>query len=383
MLIETQASKRIFWSFAFLVSMTCVYLVGFKWYQVLQEQGAYVDRIQDKNDLKRLLSQKDTVEFQNGQQPILIPTGFFIQSIKFVAASDVNVTGYIWQKYPVTSTTGITKGFIFPDEVDSSSTTLRHVYTDRGVQDAIEYELIGWYFDVTVRQSFDYRKYPLDFLSVWLRLWPEEFKQDDSLLFVPDFDSYADPNKVKFGLDQEIVQGEWEIDKTFFSYNNVPYDTDFGFFTKVTEETYKEFFINLGIKRKFLNAFVINLVPLFIVALLLFAQVMTVTSRGVLAERFDFSVQNAIATCSALFFVVLLAHIQVRQQFSSSGLVYIEYFYLIMYLVILFTALNAYLFALHDGAITHFITWNDNLIPKVAFWPSVLGMMAVITWMKL
>jgi len=65
--------------------------------------------------------------------------------------------------------------------------------------------------------------------------------------------------------------GEWEIDETFFSYHEVPYDTDFGLFANVEESTYKELFINLGVRRKFINAFIINLVPLFVVALLLFA----------------------------------------------------------------------------------------------------------------
>ena len=36
-------------------------------------------------------------------------------------------------------------------------------------------EVIGWYFDVTVRQAFDYSKYPLDTQDVWLRLWHKDF----------------------------------------------------------------------------------------------------------------------------------------------------------------------------------------------------------------
>ncbi|HEY5718259.1 MAG TPA: hypothetical protein VIS52_07150, partial [Motiliproteus sp.] len=265
----------------------------------------------------------------------------------------------------------------------SGSTTLREAYRQHGTQDGIDYELIGWYFDVTVRQSFDYGNYPLDFLTVWLRLWSQEMAEDERVMFVPDFAAYADSGKATFGLDQDIVQGEWLIDETFFSFNGIPYDTDFGFFTQVQETRYSEFFINIGMQRKFLNAFVINLVPLLIVALLLFAQLMTVTAREPLAGRFDFSAGSAIATCSALFFVVLLAHIQVRQQFASSGLVYIEYFYLVMYGIILFAALNAYLFARDQEERVHFITWRDNLLPKLAFWPTLLGAMALISWIQL
>ena len=32
-------------------------------------------------------------------QTIQIPTGIFIQSLKFISSSEVNITGYIWQRY--------------------------------------------------------------------------------------------------------------------------------------------------------------------------------------------------------------------------------------------------------------------------------------------
>ncbi len=100
-------------------------------------------------------------------------------------------------------------------------------------------------------------------------------------------------------------------------------------------------------------------------------------------SRFGFNTNGVIATCAALFFVVLLAHVQVREQFAGSGLVYIEYFYLIMYIVILGTALNAYYFSLEDSRTTKLITYKDNFIAKVVFWPIVLWMMAIVTLIKL
>jgi len=184
---------------------------------------------------------------------------------------------------------------------------------------------------VTVRQNLDYSKYPLDVHSVWLRIWRKNFIYDDQLLLVPDFGAYSlgkEPGKSKelpriFGLDDGIVPGGWLIDETFFNYKNIEYDTDFGFATD-KQQVFKELHFNIGIRRKFTNAFVINLVPLLIVALLLYAQVMTLTAEDRRAEKFGFNTSGAIATCSALFFVVMLAHIQIRRQFVGSGLVYIE-----------------------------------------------------------
>ncbi|NNG01118.1 MAG: hypothetical protein HKM93_17135 [Desulfobacteraceae bacterium] len=378
-----KSNHIMWWLLSIVISAAAIGAIGYKWFLVQRIHGVDINVVRNSSDLKKLLQARDTVEFKNGRRPYHIPTGFFIQSLAFMTPSDINITGYIWQKYPEDFPKDIQKGFIFPEEVTSANTILKKAYTYEGTENKKTYELTGWYFDVTVRQSFDYSNYPLDFLTVWIRLWAEDFANDNRVLFVPDFKSYARTDRKTFGLDLDIVPGEWEIDETFFSYNNIPYDTNFGFFNEVKDHSYKEFFINLGMQRKFINAFVINLVPLFVVALLLFAQMMIVTGSQDLVDKFGFSTSGAIATCSALFFVVLLAHVQVRSQFSGSGLVYIEYFYLVMYIVILLIALNAYVFSLGKLRRFNLIHYRDNFIPKVAYWPIVLWSMAIVTWIKI
>lgn len=377
-------SKQLkYWLISILISIFAVLVIGYKWSEVQRTHSHAMIPIKTEVELDNYLNRQYTIEFQNGHAPYQIPTGFFIQSLAFISPSDTNITGYIWQKYPNDFPDGFEKEFIFPEEVNSSGTTLTKVYQYKGKQDGKAFETIGWYFDVTVRQSFDYSKYPLDFITVWLRIWPKDFCHDSEILFVPDFSAYAETEEKTFGLDVDIVQGEWEIDETFFSYNTVPYDTDFGFFAKEKKSEFSEFHINLGMQRKFINAFIINLVPLFVVALLLFSQIMIVSAKKDLAEKFGFDTNSAIATCSALFFVVLLAHIQIRNRFPGSGLVYIEYFYIIMYLMILLTALNAYLFSVGNMKYLNIIHCHDNLAVKLAYWPVVLWMMAVVTWIKL
>lgn len=378
-----KSNHIMYWFLSILLSAVFVGVIGYKWYMVQRICGDEINVVRNEAELEKLIETGDAIEFKSGKQPYRIPTGFFIQSIAFITPSDINITGYIWQKYPKDFPKDITKGFIFPEEVNSESTKLKNVYEYAGEQNGKKHLMTGWYFDVTLRQSFDYSKYPLDFLTVWIRLWPKDFTNETRIIFVPDFKAYTNTDKKTFGLDMDIVPGEWEIDETFFSYNNMPYDTDFGFFTEVKDHSYKEFYINLGMQRKFINAFVINLVPLFVVALLLFAQMMTVTGTKEVADKFGFNTCGAIATCSALFFVVMLAHVQVRKQFSGSGLVYIEYFYLIMYIVILLNALNAYIFSLGTLKRFNLIHYRDNFFPKAAYWPVVLGMMALVTWIKL
>jgi hypothetical protein len=139
----------------------------------------------------------------------------------------------------------------------------------------------------------------------------------------------------------------------------------------------------MSIKRKFFDAFVNNLVPLFIIALLLFSQLMTISGIKERAERFGFNTSTVLTTCSALFFTVLLAHLQIRRQFAGSGLVYLEVYYLIMYVIILLVALNGYLFTLDEFKDLRLIQWKDNFIAKVSFWPVLLWMVAVMTLAKL
>lgn len=381
---NTINENLLYWLLSFLLSAVAIGVIGYKWFEVQRVHGIGTNVVKNETELQELLqTETNTIEFREGQKPYQVPTGFFIQSLAFMTPSDINITGYIWQKYPENFPAGIEKGFVFPEEVASENTILRKPYTTEGIENGISYQLLGWYFDVTLRQSFDYSKYPLDFLTVWIRLWPKDFSMDDCILLVPDFKSYADTDQKTFGLDKDIVPGEWKIDETFFSYNNMPYDTNFGFFIEAEDHEYKEFFINLGLQRKFINAFVINLVPLFVVALLLFGQMMIVTGSNHLVGRFGFNTSDTIATCSALFFVVLLAHVQVRKLFSGSGLVYIEYFYLIMYFIILLTALNAYVFSLGNFRYFNLIHYRDNFIPKISFWPVVLWMMALVSWIKL
>jgi len=372
-----------YWMLSLLLSLLAVTVIGQQWGQTKRDYGHGTHIVRNESQLKELVRHGDTIEFNGKHAPYLIPTGFFIQSMAFVTTSDVNITGYIWQRYPKEYPANFIKGFIFPEEVDSDNTTIRQQYHEQGKYNGKTYDLIGWYFDVTVRQSFDYSDYPLDYLTVWLRLWAKDFDHDESILFVPDFSAYQDTAKATFGLDQDIVPGEWDIDETFFSYDDTPYDTNFGYSNSPTSATYKEFFFNIGARRKFINAFVINLVPLFVVAILLFASLMTISGDSEHAERFGFNTSGILAACSALFFVVLLAHIQVRSQFSDSGLVYIEYFYLVMYIFLLLTALNAYLFSLKQLNSCSLLHFRDNLLPKVIFWPLLLWSMAFITILRL
>ena len=294
----------------------------------------------------------------------VVPVGFFIQSVKFLNSSDVNLSGYIWHKYPKNFPRHLQQGFIFPEGVESNNSTVKVAYTEEHE----DYLLKGWYFEVTVRQTFDYRKFPLDRKTVWLRLWPKDWSE--GVTFVPDLASYesVEPG-VTFGMDQNTVMGQWKIFETYFDHKSIKYDTNFGSnYTPGMPNA--ELYYNIIVGRKFVNSFVIYLVPLFIILSMLFSILIMITRDDKRKGVFGSSTSGAIGSTVALFFVVTLAHASIRGQFAGAGLVYMESFYFIAYIMILLVSLNTYHFTSTSG--DYRLYQNDNLIAKLLFWPIIL-----------
>lgn len=308
-----------------------------------------------------------------------VKTGIFIKSFVFTGASDVHVTGYVWQHYKDGVHDAIKPakdeiGFVLPDASDAASGTIEEAYRiDQGDE-----ELIGWYFEQTLRQSFDYTSYPFDHKTVWVRFWPASF--DTAVALIPDFDAYpATGPKDIFGIDKRIVMGTWERENTYFDYRLSDLGTTMGLKDIDFQTNLPELHYNFVIKRNFGNAFIVHMIPLIVVTMLLFGAVMTVTRRPELVERHDFSTSSVIGTCSVLFFVILLAHVQLREGFAGSPVIYMESFFFLMYFLLLAVSVNTYLFASEAVPSLRFIHYKDNLIPKAAFWPFVLLCMVAIT----
>ena len=318
---------------------------------------------------------------ENGYEPtIRIKTGVFIQSLKFSDASEVNVTGYIWQHYQdgvhddVKPAAGEV-GWVLPEQVNSGNDIEpREVYRIRDGDS----EVIGWYFEATVRQKFEYLTYPFDHKTVWLRLWAKDFQKN--VVLTPDFAAYRSTGvHDRFGIDESIVLGTWVREDTYFDYVPANYDTNFGIANYMGMKSFPELRYNFVIRRRIGDAFIVHLLPLLMVVALLYGALLTITDDSNLSERFGFSAANVIGSCSALFFVVLLAHMQLREQFAGESIVYIEYFYFFMYVLLVGGAAYSYLFAAkHEGWLS-FLYARDNLALKLGYWPMVFASMLLIS----
>ncbi len=315
--------------------------------------------------------------WETGDEPDAdtVPTGVFVQSLKFQSATDVHMTGYVWGSYAPGA--GAEEGFVFPEQVDSSVPNSEEW---RMVQDGVE--TVGWYFEGTFRQPFEYDTYPFDHKTVWLRIWPNSFAAN--VVLTPDFDAYTATGATDtFGIEESIVLGDWVREDTYFDYAQTSYTTNFGIDGYVGQTNFPELRFNIEMRRNFENAFIVNLVPLLVIAALAFGAVLTVTPNQQRAGLYGFSISGVIGTVSALFFVVLLSHIQLREQFAGAGIVYLEYFYFLMYVVLLAVAINTYTVSHSEPGSGLLAQYGDNMVAKLLYWPVLLGGAVVITALAL
>ena len=209
-------------------------------------------------------------------------------------------------------------------------------------------------------------------------MWPRDFAANVAL--VPDLQSYDQTDTADvFGINEKIVLGEWDRENTFFDYQTFDYDTNFGIADYQGKNGFPELHYNVVLKRKVGNAFIVYLLPWFLVAVLLFAALLTVNRGDETQQRHGFTTIDFIAACSALFFVIMLAHIQLREQFAGSGIVYIEYFYLLMYVVLVVATANTYIFSSRESPALAWLHANDNLIVKLSYWPLLVASMILVS----
>ena len=373
----------IWWWFSTVVSAVLIFVLIQLWSQMNRYEIDPTQLVDSAAVDSYLMQNWESIDHAGAADDgplIKIPTGIFIQSLKFFNSTEVNLSGYIWQRYSdgvhdaLKPAPGVA-GFILPEQVQSGDgVEPREVYRIRQGDE----EVIGWYFEATLRQPFDYFFYPFDHKTVWVRMWPQQFARN--VVLVPDFSAYrATGLSDVFGIENEIVLGAWERENTFFDFKPTCYDTNFGINNYVGQTGFPELYYNFVIKRKASNAFIVYLLPLFLVAALLFSAILTITAKPKLLEMHGFNTTGVLGTCSVLFFVVLLAHIQLREEFAASSIVYMEYFYFLMYAMLVVVAANTYLFSIGAAVPLKIVHYRDNLIPKLLFWPALLLSMIIIT----
>ncbi len=90
-----------------------------------------------------------------------------------------------------------------------------------------------------------------------------------------------------------------------------------------------------------------------------------------------FSAAEIVLGASALFFVASFQHVAMREALDASDLLYFEYFYFVLYLMLMAVSINGILFA--SDVHLAFIEYADNLLPKLLLWPLTMVALFLIT----
>ena len=352
------------WSLTLLLGLVLAWLANASF----ERQDAWHGTpVQNAADLEAYLAQ----HVPEGIDPILIPTGILVQSLEFLNGDNVQVTGYLWQRLGPDLPDDLVPGVVLPEGTkDSYKLSEAYRYEENGV------ETVGWYFETILREPFEYAEYPFDQQDLWARLWARDFTQNTVL--APDFASYVslDPKALP-GLEKEFVYSGWTPIYSGFSLANQPYSTSFGIGAANQYAGLPELYFNLILDRNFAGPFFEHMVFAIAVMILLFGLLALTTDDPDLKARFQLSTAGVLGAASGLLFAVILKHNQLRTVVGSPGVSYIEVIPILLYGVIVVVVLNAILLASPYNV--KFVHYRSNLVPVLAYWPVVLGLLFGVT----
>ena len=301
-----------------------------------------------------------------------VPTGVFLQSFEFLNAHNVEMTGYVWQYYGPDIPADIVRGIVLPEAVEEAYTSTeawRITDPDGG-------EHIGWYFNGTFRQNFDYRLYPFDPQSIWLRVWHPN--PERPVLLVPDFASYSnlDPATLP-GIEKNFVFGGWDPFGSGFSYDLITYNTHFGRGGQLNGVPYPDLFFNLQVERDSLGPLLEHVVLEAAIAILLFFLLVLMADESASIERVGLTIFELVVAAGGLLFAVILDHNAIRNAVDSQELTYLEYFPLALDIFIVLVVLSAVLRV--KGWRAPILGYTGDLVPVFAYWPILIGALLIVT----
>lgn len=327
-------------------------------------------RINDKAALNRIKNSYTRASSdRHTEAPVYIPTGIFIESASLNSASDLMVSGYIWQKYRLGEQDSVPRGFTIGG---ASSLTAQENYSTKEKG----FEIIRWSVNCTVPQQIDHLKYPLEQDKLSLQILHKGLNHN--VFLVPDLAAYNFINPTALpGLQKGSILPGWKIERSFFELRENIYNTNFGLERPLNKDRFPSLCFSFEIKRNFTDAFISNLTALIIVTILLFTLLM-LTSK----DEQHLSVMQAgsgriLNICASMFLVIVFSHVNIRRTIVVEQVFYLEYFFFLTYFAILMVSLNSVLYS--ANANIHLVQYQENLIPRLCFWPCLFALLFTIT----
>lgn len=292
-----------------------------------------------------------------------IPTAIIIDSVEFLNSYNIQLTGHIMQHYPKNDEANW--GVKFNDGFDSKITQI-------GVQKSNRYDVITWSFQVKIRENFDYTHYPFNHGSIWIAVSPTN--QNKNLLFVPDFSYYnglTDINAAN-GVAKNLIIPGWYIRGSYFNYqedtsrmvNNV---------NSFATVDLPALTFNILIGATLGDALITTIIPPMVIIMILFVTLLTISKRK--SKFIEFKVNSILSASSGMLFTIVFTHVSLRNKITSA-IMYVEYFYLMMYIVVPLIPINAFLFATKRFS---WLNYGSNLYVKLLFFPAICFFLFIIS----
>jgi len=365
------------WLFSFFLGLLLFLNIVFIWYLNVSEEF-YAN---DANDTKILSSTTidNYLEDRNKRLSLLdsslksieIPTGVFLYDIDFVNAYDVAIIGKIWQKIPDDFEVKNGTTFIFPQ---ASATGLSVRVRPMSKEHIGNYWIYNYDFNATIQFDFDYLKFPLNSKKLDLQITYPHI--NDNIVLVPDIQSYEFINPIfKPGISYDLYMPNSKVIESYFSFHEHNFYSDLGNKKiKGLKETAVLTF-NVLIKNVIISSIISNIIPILIIAIMIFLLPFTVDKKdGEVKEGGSLSI---IQAAGGFFFVLLLAHIQLRKNIETPGLIYLEIFYFVMYFIL--AAMSASVMVYLKTNKYPILEYKQNLIFKISYWPILLFIIYLIT----
>ncbi|NYZ65129.1 hypothetical protein H0A36_03850 [Endozoicomonas sp. SM1973] len=375
-LIVRQNSLIHYW--VQLSTVIAIFLFGYLiylWYSELTQHIATEhDSIQvvDTEGLNTILRNRKLITQQKNRRSLKlnafsnkdVRVGIYIQAMQFLDANNIEVTGKIWQQSDITQIKET------PDFIIANAQTI----TWKKIHEYQGYSL--WYFNATLRQPFSHTTFPFDTENVRIKFLPKLHQK--SLRLIPDFTGYSElsPDTLP-GVSHDLIVNGWQLTKSYFSYREPEPQVTLGRPEQLSILDEPQLQFNLQVQREITGPIITHIFPILVVSLLIFCILMLWSKCEQQVSLWGFSTSMVLEYCAALFFILVISHVSLREALQAKGMIYLEFFYFITYVMIIITATCA---VLYTSVISiHFLDYQESFIPKLIYWPSFFGSCVLVT----
>jgi hypothetical protein len=366
-----RGGHRELWGASIALGVLLVLGIATTWWLTTRypdRNGETSTHILDQASLRKFLS-TNLEQAAGDRAPIDVPTGVLVRTIRFIDANDVVVTGKLWQRIPLAHKADVKAGVEMPD---AESLDLQKEASE--IQG--DAELTSWSFRTTLREPSQWsQKYPFDRALIRLRMIG--VTSPFPVVLVPDFAAYdlLIPTELP-GVRRSLILPGWHLDHSYFSYVEQLTRLSAAAPANLQRLLHHDFAFNVVAERMFLDPFVSSVLPIIVIAALLFGLLVVGSKVSVKVSATGFKTTDVLRAGVSLLFPALVAQVNLRGKVGANEVIYIEYFYFVLYVAILGVSANALTFTLGRAGVSQL---GDNLVPKLLFWPALLGTCFAVT----